>query len=163
MLHFVKSQSRLLVLLMIICYSCSRNMEINDVYTRSSMAQRMCQQITSVGLAGANAPLVPTASTYAVLGEVGVLEPEETFNINGTDKINKLNKSKELSRLGTVKSQYYDPFLHLYKGSGGKRINRINNPSLSFIRGEPGQNLPLYENAIYMNGGRVAAKLNLVG
>jgi len=142
-------------------------MGIMEIYQRTNAAQQMTQQLaqynTRTPMAGlSNAPVIPQASTYAILGELGVLRRNENFNINGTDRVNKLNKSQQLFRLGTVKSQYYNPLLNPLGFTGGAMVVNKNS-SLSFMRGELGINMPLHEDALYKGGGRIAANLNIIG
>ena len=146
-------------------------MGINEIYQRSYTTSLMMQQFganqaaVSAGVnspAGAgNAALVPGISSYAIAGEVGATAPEETFNINNVDKVVRTNKSEEISRLGSVKSQYFEPVLD-FQNFSFRTLTQPHNPSLSFMRGIPGFNLPLNQDAIYTNGGILAANLNLI-
>lgn len=139
-------------------------MEISQIYQRSDMSQLMVQQFAAhqASASCGNTSLIPGPSSYAIAGELGVLPPEESFNINNIDKVTKTNKSEELTRLGTVKSQYYEPVLS-FRSFMGSNILINGNSSLSFMRGELGANIPLNEDAIYTNGGYLAANLNLIG
>ena len=139
-------------------------MEINDIYARSFAAQNNMLKVYQMqpqyqGSVSSNA-LVPTPSTYAVLGEAGILEPKESFDVNNIDKVNKLNKLANIFRLGSVRTTIFNP--EIYGNVGGSNF-KGHNPSLSFIPGKVGMNMPLHENAIYTtNGERVAVNLNVI-
>ncbi len=147
-------------------------MEISQVYQQTSISQQTMQQAVasrvaaSSGVAGVsgegNAPLVPSPSTHAIAGELGVTDPNESFNINNIDKVIQVNNTEKISKLGSVKSQYFEPAIGMQSFLGGN-VSLNGNSSLSFMRGELGVNLPLNGDAIYTNGGMLAANLNLIG
>lgn len=146
-------------------------MEISQVYQRTNISQQAMQQsiasraAASSGVAGVsgegNAPLVPSASSHAIAGELGVTAPYENFNINNIDKVTQVNNTEKISKLGSVKSQYFEPAIGMQSFLGGN-VSLNSNSSLSFMRGELGVNLPLNGDAIYTNGGMLAANLNII-
>ena len=56
-------------------------------------------------------PIKPTPSTIAITAELGVSEPQQTFNINYVDKVVKTNETGKLYKTASVKSQYLNPFI----------------------------------------------------